>query len=255
MPEDFRHVHPNYQLKISAPTWNAILDSALAHRQGRLGNVGQGAARANHWGNLVEIKNNSGSNVDRFGVLGIDGPIITPSTNLDEFKLRIYLSGTTPSSSSHKGKFVVCRDAIPDGDTGKAWIAGVCPAYVNINSTSDETCDVKDSNASQLDSTNGGSAQILWKDSGTGPLWCLIRFGTAPIGRKIWGNLADPLGECDATVGGTITNANPPGLSGSVTLYNDGGFIGADGGWFVASEDSDGRFVIDNCQCTIPECP
>lgn len=177
MPEDFRHVTAGQPIIISAPTWNAHQDAAKAFRQGRLGNVGQRAAQGNQWGNLVEVRNDTGSDVDRFGVLGIDDVAIDPSTNLDEFQARIYLIGVTPSLSSHKGKFVVCRDAIPDGETGKAWISGVCPAYVNINDADDTSCDVKDGDATQLDSSPGtGSAQILWKESGTGSKWAIIRF-------------------------------------------------------------------------------
>lgn len=254
MSDPLKHVQDGQPMKISARTFNTVLDMAKIVQRRKFTDNGPPINDAS-FRNLIKVKNDSGSDVDRFGVLGIDAPLILPSEDLDEFQTRIFLSCVSPSAASHRGQFVVCLDAIPDGETGRAFAYGVCPAYVNVNDASHMTCDVKNSDATQLDSmASGGSARILWKESGTGSKWCEIRIGDTAVPHKVWGNFDDPLSECDASVSATATKSNPPGISGTVTLYNDGGFIGADGGWFVASEDSDGRLVIDNCQCTIPVC-
>ena len=48
---------------------------------------------------VVLVRNDSGADVGRFGILGIGGPIITPEDNLDEFKRMVAVSGVTPHCS------------------------------------------------------------------------------------------------------------------------------------------------------------
>lgn len=127
----------------------------------------------------VYVKNNSGGEVAVGGVLGIDDVGIGPDENPSQFKSLIYLYGVTPTTADHAGKFVVLAQTLGDGQTGKAFIQDTFWAQVNIVTAGDKWCDVKDSDATQLQSGSSGSAQIIYPLSGTGKLWCLIRVGNS----------------------------------------------------------------------------
>src|SRR5688500_18479400 len=46
---------------------------------------------------VVTVRNDSGADLDQFGVLGIDGAIFTPTDNSNLFKSRVLLKGITPT--------------------------------------------------------------------------------------------------------------------------------------------------------------
>jgi len=57
-------------------------------------------------------------------VLGIDTPIIDPSSNNSEFKNRVALSCVTPAANTHEGKFVILAEPLASGKIGKACLPG-----------------------------------------------------------------------------------------------------------------------------------
>jgi hypothetical protein len=73
-------------------------------------------------------------------------------------------------------------EPIAKGAIGRAFIHGVCPAYINMRGANHRFADVTDGNADHLSSGDIGAAQILWTPGGTGNLWCLVRLGPAPFG-------------------------------------------------------------------------
>jgi hypothetical protein len=131
---------------------------------------------------IVMVKNNSGSDVARFGVLGIDGALVDPATNADEFAARVVLKGITPTDADHTGKFVVLLESVKSGDVARAYISGVCPAKVDVIDADDTHADVKNSDRASLESRAGGSARVLWKESGTGVKWAIVLLGDTPSG-------------------------------------------------------------------------
>lgn len=125
------------------------------------------------------VKNNSGSDVAQFGVLGIDGVLFTLSDNPDEFKNRIVLKGITPVIATHTGKFVVLAEPIKNGALGRCFIHGVFPANVEITSTSDTKVDVKAS-STEMKTGTSGLADIIYMPASTGTgKMALIRIGGA----------------------------------------------------------------------------
>lgn len=125
---------------------------------------------------LVLIKNDTASAVDRFGILGIDGPIITPTDNADAFKDRVALSCSGPTAGTHDAKFVICYEPIPAGEYGLAWASGVCQVQINVTDADHAFADITGSDTAKLASGLAGGAQILWKESGTGTKWAIVRF-------------------------------------------------------------------------------
>ena len=175
----FRKVTPGDRLRISADAWNGLMD-LLRRTKGEGLGLGADLRQAFVQGDVVRVKNASSSDAPRFGVLGIDGVIFTPTDNEDEFKRQVTLKGVTPDGDNHTGKFVLLLEPIPDGKFGMAALTGVFPARLNVSAESDEYADVEDSVMTRLLTGTTGAAQVLWKESGTGEKWGVVRLGLAP---------------------------------------------------------------------------
>ena len=126
---------------------------------------------------ILEIKNNSGYDRERFDVLGIDDVFPDPVENLLSFKNVPALHGITPAATAHRGKFAILLKPAADGKIVHAVVAGVTVAKVDVVDASHEFAEVEDAEAGNLISGSVGSAKILWKESGTGVKWALIRMG------------------------------------------------------------------------------
>lgn len=170
-----RRVQVGDPFEIPAATFNKFVDAAVAHQTaqnaGRT-DLGFGASLN---AAVFPIKNNSASDLDRFGVLAIGGPIFSPTDNADEFDSHISFLGSTPGDVL--GKFAVLQEPCKAGSIAKAVFFGICVAKVNILDTSHAWADVKSGDATSLESSHIGSAQILYKESGTGVKRALIRIG------------------------------------------------------------------------------
>lgn len=172
----FKRAQSGASLEIPAAAWNACLDAAEAHRNGQNGPGGAGN-RQFRQADIVLVKNSSGSDVTRFGVLGISGVVFTPTDSLPAFQNQVAVTGVTPTTADHRGKFVVCLDPIANGQIGRAWIAGVCQAQVDVTNVGHQFADVQNANRVTLVSSGWGSARILYAPGGTGAQWCIVRLG------------------------------------------------------------------------------
>lgn len=201
----FSRARPGEPMKLSAVAWNACLDAAEAHRR-RQGPTGAPTQPQFRQADIVLVKNTSGSAVPRFGVLGIDGVIVTPTDSLQEFQNQIAVLGTTPAAA-HVGKFVVCLDPLATNAIGRAWIAGVCHVQVDVAGDAHQFCDVLQNDKTKLRSRSSGSSRILFRESaGAGVKWCIVRLGDAVGGLRI----------------GRTSYAWPKGTTASIPLYEDG---------------------------------
>lgn len=184
MPDNFAKVQPGDDLTISAPVWNAMVDAAQAQKgrqHDRLSDA-QGQIRS---GDIVRVKNDSGRNLARNSVLGLSGPIFTPTQSLDAFLREVTFRGVIPSAT-HRGKFAILLDPALAGSIARAYVAGVAPVRVNVTDTALKCADIVAGETSHLQTADDGTAQILWKQadgggygSSTGEQWGIVRFGTA----------------------------------------------------------------------------
>lgn len=171
--DDFRKVRPGAPLRITARAWNRIVDTvttkpALVGEQ-----TGFGIAP-----NVVLIKNTSGHVVPRFGVLGITGVEILPSSAANptqaekdrtaRFVESPVLTGSTPYTAQHADRFVVAMEPIADGAVGVAAVSGVFACKVNVTSTNHRFASVKNNDRTQLASAACGVIQLLWVENQTG---------------------------------------------------------------------------------------
>lgn len=165
-------VEPGQPLDYPAEFFNVQIDVA----QSFLSKTGATAAgfQRQRDPDVVKVKNASGADVDRFGVLEVTGVVFTPTDNEDEFKNNFALTGGTPSTNLEN--FVVLLEPIPDGKFGRAIISGVTPVKIDVVDADHQFARAKSASAAELESGRG-PARIIWKESGTGSKWSLVRLG------------------------------------------------------------------------------
>lgn len=186
--------------EIAASEWNTIAASARAFRDGELGATRGDPIQARRPFVAVLVKNTTGADLGRGDCMGIDDPIFGPTDNLDEFLNRFSFEGSEPTLS-HRNRFAVCLDSHPDGEIRLCAIGGVFPARVNKLRADDPRCDV-DPGQTVLKSGRGGTARILWAESGTGEKWAIIapNAGQPPRQRGTLAAALDPDDVADVTI-------------------------------------------------------
>jgi len=168
-------------LVIPAATYNAFVDVARDHRERQRSATKDGAPDWRQTG-IVLVRNDSGADRERFDVLGVSGPVITPTDNADAFKERVAIKGVTPTTA-HAGRFVVLLEPAKAGLFGRGCVDGVCVARVKMNDEGHVFAEAKDGQADKLDSGAAGSACLLWvqppsdRDPDPTVAWALIRVG------------------------------------------------------------------------------
>jgi hypothetical protein len=128
---------------------------------------------------VIDVRNDSGSNVAQYGILGINDVVFTPTNALSTFQTSPIYSGVTPTVADHDGDFCVVLDPIASGSIGKARIDGIVAAKIQVTAGLEwyDHADVTHNDATKLTLLPSGAAQVLWKEEGTGTKWALIRLG------------------------------------------------------------------------------
>jgi len=178
MGDTMKKVKSGDPLVIPSQTFNSFIDAAQAHKA-RQQASNQTDRQAFRQSGIVLVRNGSGADRSRFDVLGIDAPVITPTDNEDAFKNKVVLSGSTPAEGDHSGRFVILLEPLADGKVGMACASGVCAAHVDVQHEDHQFADIKDGNASSLQSRESGAATILWKETGTGLKWGIVNLAGA----------------------------------------------------------------------------
>jgi len=157
-------------VRITEPTWRKI-DRLLKDEQASrtvLPLTGAGT-------NIIRVRNNTADIINRFGALGVSGSVIEMAPENPSH--HIIVDGYTPSAIDHaNGKFVICAEPIQSGKIGRAYAAGITAAIVNVVDESHTYADIDDGQYC-LKSAESGTCAILWKESGTGQLLAIVRFG------------------------------------------------------------------------------
>jgi hypothetical protein len=176
---------------------------------------------------VVRIQNN-GSDVDRFGVLGIDYRLSTipidPNNSVPGFQSTV-LSGFSPDQTQHHLGFAVTLEPIPSATMGRAAVSGIVPVQVQANQFTAGilAADVLQGDNTQLQLTSGGF-RVLWieeydattaapgqqNDAGAG----------SPQNQTLWAYVQ--LGLAEGIVSGTLTAGQPDTShpQGSYRKYN-----------------------------------
>jgi hypothetical protein len=210
MPDPLRKVHPGQELadNITAAAWNAFVDAAAAHRAGQLAQLADafGAAADS---SIIVIRNDSGGARDRYDILALSNVVFTPADNLNSFQTAVAWIGSLPTLA-HVGKFALLLEPAATSRFARAAIGGTWVTKIQVDHVQHTHADVAPSSA-RLTSNWFGSVEILYKESGTGEKWGVVRFGS-----EFWG----PLRAVVTETGGIAADG-----SGEVTIYTDDAVI------------------------------
>jgi hypothetical protein len=126
----------------------------------------------------VMAKNNTGSKIERWGVLAITGMDITPGNSeaaTGQFEQLPVVTGGKPDEKTTA--WCVAVEPIKGGKIGRVAVGGVVQCKVEVVNADDKFVACKES-ATELKSGAAGEGLILWKESGTGTgKWALVRLG------------------------------------------------------------------------------
>jgi hypothetical protein len=234
MPGDpFQRVSVGDPHRPNAELHNALVQAAVRSRRGW--RTGASPASLLKPEGLINVFNDSGSDVDAFNVLGIDDILWGPADNLPEFQFNAAFICVTPTKAFHTGTYVITSEPIPKDGIGRGWVTSWCPARVNMLLVDDDTADVADT-SDYLESGPIGSAQLLWVGDDERPggstdpdvRWAIIRIGNGSLPA-----FPVTLSNADGDYGsnGTITPPAPPtqpNLTYTVHHAKTGRFIADD---------------------------
>ena len=205
-----KRVHQGDPVEISANAFNAWSDAADDLRKRQLATTASQQPERRDV-DIILVRNDSDSDVDQFGILGIDGPLITPADNLDEFKRRVVISGVTPAVA-HIDSFVVLLEPLAANMVGEAIISGVCQVQVDVVNAADTVCGADVDDIAKLKSGTG-CCRIIWKESGTGTKWAIVRVGDG-------GGLKIATLDASLSYNGTCSATITKGGFGTVTAHD-----------------------------------
>ncbi len=195
---------------------------------------------------IIKVRNQSGGNVDQFGILQVDVPTILRTDNSDGFKEQVVCDAITPTGG---GKFVILLEPIASGDIGRAVASGVCPVQLSATGVGKSYCDSASANSATLAPADTGSARILWTETTGSDYWALVRFPDSSPGS---GTFTDITIEGDTTfegdiifVGGTV---NWTSTGGATTINVSSDFTWNFGGPIYVTD-------VPIQKCTLLWCP
>lgn len=166
----FDKVTPGDPFRMPANLYNRLVDVAL--KADNFNQIVVPSTRIRQTG-IIKVRNDSGANRERFEVLGLTSPLITPTDNLDQFQQEIALAGEAPSSTP--GRYAILIEPILSGQIGRAVVQGVTQCKINVSDTSHKFAESASGDTAKLVSAATGSARILWAESGTGEKWAVVR--------------------------------------------------------------------------------
>lgn len=189
--------------RVRAKTWNELLDAKDDHQRGKKRQRIPDPFPAPLSSDQILLKNASGGNVAIGSVLQLT------TSALDDPPARFakghrMMSGTTPDIDV-LAPLAVCLVAHPNGKYQPAQISGVCPALVNIISTSHRFATLAD-NSTALVSAAIGPFTILRLATSTGSQMCLVDLSRGKMdghGKADEEIVQDATGTISAWAGGT----------------------------------------------------
>jgi hypothetical protein len=180
---------------------------------------------------LIQVRNETGAARDVFDVVAFYrtgsniGPTVTPSQNLPEFQRHAVLRAKLPNGPGNGeykndiGRFAILLQPLAENAIGWAQVSGICRVKVNMIHAEHCYADIKDDDATQLESGEVGAAEIFWQegevdeDEGKGTKWAVVRLGNfvaPPLFAKVTDAEAFPV-ECEVVNLTDASGVHPTG--------------------------------------------
>ena len=177
MGDQFRKVQPGDPLKIPAEAWNALVDLSQQQKNQRHDQRSndEGTSRQT---TLAKVRNQTGVDLDRFSVVALGTPIITPAANLTEFKRQVSFQGLVPSAGTGP-RFGVLLEPLKNNFIGTAALGGCVITRVSVGATAYACAETVTGQNGYLRSVPHGPASVLWIESSGTVRWAVIRFDDA----------------------------------------------------------------------------
>jgi hypothetical protein len=172
-----RHVQSGQPMRIPAADWNRVIDATRAHYEA-LGTPRPVPSMVTSKA-TIRVKNTSGDDLERFSAAAISGVLIDPADNAEAFAATPGFTVATPVVEDvGTGRIVITAEPVVAGSIGRAYASGVCIAKIDVTDEAHTHADVADGTTT-ITSTFAGPLTILWKETGTGVVFALVRFGEA----------------------------------------------------------------------------
>lgn len=170
------HVLPGQPLRLAAEQVNALNKMMRVNA----GTTGGPVGVPEQAKNIILCRNDSGSDVARWGVLEISGVVFDPSSGSDAeatFTSTPCVIGVTPTDGAKP--FVIAVEPIASGVIGRVAVAGVVQCKLDVVNELHIAARTKAGSTSQMETADVGTSGIVWKESGTGvEKWSLLRMGS-----------------------------------------------------------------------------
>ena len=172
-------VRPGEPLKIPADQYNSFIDAASkVESLDRF--FAQGIRKGFNDHDTIKVRNGASANLPRFSILGLNTSTIDPASYLLEWKQQPAMNCVVPDAAVHLSRFVVIVEPLLENAMGRAVASGVVPCQVNITNEGHQYAIPETGQTAYLTSASNGSAQILWRQSGTGLKWAFVRLSNGP---------------------------------------------------------------------------
>lgn len=179
MGDSLKKVQAGQRLEIPAEAYNAFVD-AVRDDRARRHSIEQEAGVEIRQTGIVKIRNQTGVAQDRYHVLALHDPIVQPADNLAEFKNRVSFAGHTPAEPRRSERFAILLEPLPLNGIGRGILAGVSPVRLEVVRESDQYAELIAGATDKLRTTPTGLTRILWKESGLGLKWGVVRLSERP---------------------------------------------------------------------------
>jgi hypothetical protein len=174
-------------MKPSALLWNAMIQAAKAERDRKLDPENAQSQVPLAYDTL--IRNDTGADLPRFAIVGLNGPVTTRAARENTFKNQAgAMKGAAPTNA-YRGKFAVLVEPIRNGKVGRALTGGLIVTQVkllNPTTTDPQWADVDATTAAtMLKETVCGGARVLWTEPSADRAvasepWCIVHIGVGP---------------------------------------------------------------------------
>ena len=158
----YRKVRSGEPIAIHAKVWNDLLPVARAQASGKLDFLTESAPTPRQ----MLVRNDSGSGVPRFGVLGIGGPLLNPANNAPGFLQQPAITGEA-ITANNAHKFVMTLEPIANGAIGACVLDGLVTGKVDVTDAEHEHARVM-IGGSSLVSCVCGPVRIVARETGLG---------------------------------------------------------------------------------------
>jgi len=212
---------PGQPIGIYADEWNvvrAMVENYLAERGGLAGLNGPLPP------GCIRVRNDCEEDREKFEVLAIGELLNVPADDVELFKGRQpVFEGLAVEWPTYIGKFGVLLQDLPEDEIGIAMVSGVIRTKLKVINEAHPYADLEDDDEEEdqyrLKTNYAGGAEILYKETGTGDKWAVVRVGA--FHNPIWrGRLTEILLQEESAT--TAVQYGTPDGMGAIS-YSDGG--------------------------------